>query len=71
MMNKSKFHKLLEDAVSNDSALVSVIARIMPMINKLSKTNNKEIDDSDFYEDMHYLYANKAYDVLLNTFGNI
>lgn len=45
MMNKSKFHKLLEDAVSNDSALVSVIARIMPMINKLSKTNNKEIDE--------------------------
>ena len=33
--------------------------------------NNKEIDYSDFYEDMHYLYANKAYDVLLNTFGNI
>lgn len=44
-MNKSKFHKLLQDAVTDDAALVSVIDRIMPMINKLSKTNNKEIDE--------------------------
>ena len=33
--------------------------------------NNKEINYSDFYKDIHYLYANKAYDVLLNAFGNI
>lgn len=32
--------------------------------------NNKKINYSDFYKDMHYLYAKKAYDVLLNTFGD-
>ena len=41
---KTEFHKLLEKAVIEDSALVEVIDKIMPMINKLSKMNNGEID---------------------------
>ena len=42
---KTEFHKLLEKAVIEDSALVEVIDKIMPMINKLSKMNNGEIDE--------------------------
>lgn len=44
MENKTKFHKLLESAVTNDASLVIVLDRIMPMINKLSK-NKSEIDE--------------------------
>ena len=43
-MIKTKFHKLLKNAVTNDTALVTVLDRIMPMINKLSKKNS-EIDE--------------------------
>ena len=43
-MIKTKFHKLLKNAVTDDTALVTVLDRIMPMINKLSK-KNIEIDE--------------------------
>ena len=43
-MIKTKFHKLLKNAVTDDTALVTVLDRIMPMINKLSKKNS-EIDE--------------------------
>lgn len=42
---KTKFHKLLSDAVTNDTALVQVIDKIMPMINKLSREKNWKIDE--------------------------
>jgi hypothetical protein len=45
MQIKTQFHKLLKDAVKDDTALVSVIDKIMPMINKLSRKNKKEIDE--------------------------
>ena len=41
---KTKFHRLLKKAVTDDTALVSVIDKIMPMINKLSKIHKGEID---------------------------
>ena len=41
---KTEFHKLLERAVTDDTALLTVIDKIIPMINKLSKIHNKEID---------------------------
>lgn len=41
---KTEFHKLLERAVTDDTALLAVIDKIIPMINKLSKIHNKEID---------------------------
>ena len=43
-MIKTKFHKLLKNAVTDDTALVTVLDRITPMINKLSKKNS-EIDE--------------------------
>ena len=43
-MIKTKFNKLLKNAVTDDTALVTVLDRIMPMINKLSKKNS-EIDE--------------------------
>lgn len=42
---KTEFHKLLERAVTDDTALVTVIDKIMPMINNLSKIHNGEIDE--------------------------
>ncbi len=42
---KTEFHKLLEKAIIEDSALLEVIDKIMPMINKLSKMQNGEIDE--------------------------
>lgn len=42
---KTEFHKLLERAVTDDTALLTVIDKIIPMINKLSKIHNKEIDE--------------------------
>ncbi len=44
-MPKTEFHKLLENAVIDDTALVCVIDKIMPMINKLSVTYNGKIDE--------------------------
>ena len=42
---KTKFYILLEKAVTDDTALVSVIDRIMPMINKMSRIHKREIDE--------------------------
>ena len=42
---KTKFHRLLKKAVTDDTALVSVINKIMPMINNLSKYKNGKIDE--------------------------
>lgn len=42
---KTKFHRLLKKAVTDDTALVSVINKIMPMINNLSKSKNGKIDE--------------------------
>ena len=42
---KTKFYNLLKKAVTDDTALVSVIDKIMPMINKLSKIPKGEIDE--------------------------
>ena len=36
---------LLEKAVTDDTALVSVIDKIMPMINKMSRIHKREIDE--------------------------
>ena len=44
-MPKTEFHKLLERAVTDDTALLTVIDKRIPMINKLSKIHNKEIDE--------------------------
>lgn len=41
---KTEFYKLLEDAVTDDTALVLIINKIMPMIENTSKINN-EIDE--------------------------
>ena len=42
---KSEFHILLKNAVTDDTALVSIIDKIMPMINKLSYTKQIGIDE--------------------------
>lgn len=42
---ETKFYILLKKAVTDDTALVSVIDKIMPMINKLSYTNQCGIDE--------------------------
>ncbi len=42
---ETKFYILLKSAVTDDTALVSVIDKIMPMINKLSYTKQWEIDE--------------------------
>lgn len=42
---KTKFYMLLEKAVTDDTALVSVIDKIMPMINKMSRIHKREIDE--------------------------
>ncbi len=42
---KTEFYNLLKKAVTDDTALVSVIDKIMPMINKLSKIPKGEIDE--------------------------
>ena len=42
---KTEFHKLLEKAVIEDSALVEVIDKIMPMINNFSRISNGKIDE--------------------------
>lgn len=42
---KTEFHKLLKMAVTNDTALICVIDKIMPMINKFSRISNGKIDE--------------------------
>lgn len=44
-MNVTKFYKLLLKAKYDETALVIVIDKIMPMINKYSQNRDKEIDD--------------------------
>lgn len=44
-MNITKFYKLLLKARYDETSLVLVIDKIMPMINKYSQKNNKEIDE--------------------------
>lgn len=44
-MNVTKFYKLLSKAKYDETALVIVIDKIMPMINKYSQNRDKEIDD--------------------------
>ena len=44
-MYNTEFYKLLVKARKDEAALVLVIDKIMPMINKYSQNSNKEIDD--------------------------
>lgn len=44
-MEKTNFYQLLIKARHDEATLVSVIDRIMPMINKYSQDKNKEIDE--------------------------
>lgn len=44
-MEKTDFYQLLIKARHDEAALVSVIDKIMPMINKYSQDKNKEIDE--------------------------
>ncbi len=44
-MNKTKFYKLLIKATNDETSLVIVINKIMPLIEKYSLNENKEIDD--------------------------
>ena len=42
---ESKFYYLLKDAVTDDTALIKVIDKIMDLINKYSRNYNREIDE--------------------------
>ena len=44
-MNITKFYKLLLKARYDETSLVLVIDKIMPLINKYSQNDNKEIDE--------------------------
>ena len=44
MKNKTEFYKLLLKARTDEVTLVLVINEIMPLINKYSKNEEKEID---------------------------
>ena len=44
-MNITKFYKLLLKARNDEAALVLVINKIMPMINKYAQNDNKQIDE--------------------------
>ena len=44
-MEKTNFYQLLIKARHDEATLVSVIDKIMPMINKYSQDKNKEIDE--------------------------
>ena len=44
-MEKTNFYQLLIKARYDEATLVSVIDKIMPMINKYSQDKNKEIDE--------------------------
>ena len=45
MKNRTKFYSILEKAREDDVSLIIVIDKIMPLIDKYSKNENKEIDD--------------------------
>lgn len=44
MRNKTKFYKLLVKAKTDEVSLILVINKIMPLIHKYSKNENKEVD---------------------------
>ena len=44
-MIKTDFYKLLKNAVTDDTALICVIEKLMPLINKLSRIDNGIIDE--------------------------
>lgn len=44
-MNITKFYKLLLKARYDETSLVLVIDKIMPLINKYSRNDNKQIDE--------------------------
>ena len=44
MIHKTKFYKLLSKARTDEVALILVINKIMPLIDKYSKNLEKEID---------------------------
>lgn len=43
-MNKTKFYKLLKKARTDEVSLIFAIDKIMPLIDKYSKNENKEVD---------------------------
>ena len=45
MKNRTKFYSILEKAREDDVSLIIAIDKIMPLIDKYSKNENKEIDD--------------------------
>ena len=44
MKNKTKFYKLLVKARTDEVSLIFVIDKIVPLIDKYSKNENKEVD---------------------------
>lgn len=44
MKNKTKFYELLSKAKTDEVSLILVINKIMPLIDKYSKNENKKID---------------------------
>ena len=44
-MRNTEFYKLLVKAKKDETALVLVIEKIMPIVNKFSQDSNKKIDD--------------------------
>lgn len=44
MENKTKFYELLVKAKSDEVSMILVINKIMPLIDKYSKNENKQID---------------------------
>ena len=44
-MSNTKFYELLVKARTEETSLVLVIGKIIPMINKYSQNDNKEMDD--------------------------
>ena len=44
MMNKTEFYKLLSKARTDEVSLIIAINKIMPLIDKYSKNENKTID---------------------------
>ncbi len=44
MKNKTKFYKLLSKAKTDEVSLILVINTIIPLVDKYSKNENKEVD---------------------------
>lgn len=44
MKNKTKFYELLVKAKTDEVSLIIAIDKIMPLIDKYSKNENKEVD---------------------------